>query len=162
RRSVEQGCGFSAGCAAVSVAPDCETRSESVPAPRLPLRAVFPSLACAVSVSVALPLPFAGETASHGELLFAFQAHPAGTVSATLLDCAAEPRASVEGEALKVHGIPACRTVMVRPAMRTVPLRSAGTSFACSARTSLPSPEPPAGDTASQGGESLCAFQLQP
>jgi hypothetical protein len=83
----------------------------------------------ATKVTVALPMPLAGVTASHGAVLVAV--HPASTCDATsVMLC--EPPANDgfhdEGVAVTVAVLPLWDTWTTRPAMVTVPARETADS----------------------------------
>lgn len=115
--------------------------------------------------TVPLPLPLAPEVmVSQVSLLVAVQPQPEAVVTLVLLELAAAPGLSVDGETVKVHGggAPAWVRVTAWPAMVSVPVRGDVAVFASIEKATVPLPLPLTPDVMVSQELLLVAVQLQP
>jgi hypothetical protein len=109
----------------------------------VPLRGVMPGLAAAFNVTLPLPDPLEPAViVIHEALLVAPQLHPAGAVTATVLDSPAGAKAFEPGAIVSVQLMPACVALKVCPAIVIVADREEVLVFAAALSVTVPLPEP--------------------
>jgi hypothetical protein len=116
--------------------------------------------AAAVYVSVAFPIPLAGETVNHGALLAAVHEAPATLIVKLAVPLPpVAPIATVDGA--RVTEIPVWLTVKRNPLALIVPVRVEGLSFSAKVYVSVALPTPVVGVTVSHA-TLLTAVQALP
>jgi len=129
------------------VVPACVTVNVWPPIVRAAVRELVDVLTATLNDTVPGPLPLAPAVGvSHTALLVVVQAQPAGAVTVTDPVPATAVNDWLAAEMVKVHGVPACVTVTVWPAMVRLAVRVVWPVFAVAAKVSVlvPLPLPPA------------------
>jgi hypothetical protein len=124
-------------------APACVTVKLLPPMVSVAVRAVVVGFAVKLYVTDPLPVPPV-LTVSHAALLLVLHAHPAVAVTVTVPVPAVAATLAEVPEIVGAHGVPACVTVKVAPAIVNVPVRLVVPAFAATVNDTVPVPVPAA------------------
>jgi hypothetical protein len=135
----------------------CDTRRPRPPIVNVPRRVNEVELAATVYCTVPFPSPVPFDvTVTHGTLLDDAQVQPAGAITETDPELAADVSTTDVGLSEMVHAMPACVTVSVAPEIVMVPVLGVASGLAATVYERLPTPVPlPPGGIVIHGTELL-------